>query len=363
MFCICEKLLKVNKNWLIVLFLCFTPLLYLKANPEKTEEFLKNHKLINKEIRWDKLEINNKKNSENLIWRKIEVNEFDEFENQIKVKQTQQKDSRSKSVLSFNRSVVFNDNNVGPDITFLVPIGFKSKDGNFLDISLRGWNRRHSNTSLFAWNGGDAVSQILYQFINKEKSTFGLNFGIRSIYSGNLPGGKTDIGEGISAGFRWDYKLGDNIGFAIGAEQLVHFDETTDTGRDIYLSLSKAFFKTNNDENLPFFILTGGLGTGYLALWENTKFACSDLFGGAAVDLSKYHQLCWGPFGAVSLVLNERIATFLEYNNYSFMVGASVNPKSKLRLTLGAIIAESYDDYKLKNFDNMRLFGRLSFGF
>ena len=48
----------------------------------------------------------------------------------------------------------------------------------------------------------------------------------------------TKFGDGLSAGFRWDYALSNKSGIAIGAEQLIDFDGKTDTGRDIYLTTS-----------------------------------------------------------------------------------------------------------------------------
>ena len=39
------------------------------------------------------------------------------------------------------------------------------------------------------WKDGDAVGQFYYQFLNNEKTSFGLNYGIRSVYSGSGPGG------------------------------------------------------------------------------------------------------------------------------------------------------------------------------
>ena len=184
---------------------------------------------------------------------------------------------------------------------------------------------------------------------------------IRSVYNGdlNLPGGRTPFGEGLSLGFRWDHKISKYSGLAFGAEQLIHFDSKTDTGRDIYLSYSQG--KSLSQRNLyPLAIFTGGFGTGYLALWDKTKFACTDLFGGAGVDVNNYEQLCWGPFGAFSIAFNKKFSTFLEYNNYSFMVGGSYNPVGNLRLTLGITLAESFDDYKIKDFDELRLFSRFS---
>ena len=67
-----------------------------------------------------------------------------------------------------------------------------------------------------------------------------MNFGIRSIYSGSGVGGTTPFGEGKSLGFRVDHEISQTEGISFGAEQLLHFDGLTDTGRDIYLTLSKA---------------------------------------------------------------------------------------------------------------------------
>ena len=62
--------------------------------------------------------------------------------------------------------------------------------------------------------------------------------------------GETSFGEGQSLGFRIDHKISDTEGFAFGAEQLLHFDGLTDTGRDIYMTLSKA--KWNKNKNSSF---------------------------------------------------------------------------------------------------------------
>ena len=112
-----------------------------------------------------------------------------------------------------------------------------------LDFSIRGWNRRPKNSKFLDWNHGDAVGQIFVNTIRNKKSSIGLSFGLRSLYQGNsnISGGSTTIGEGKSMGFRWDYQLNEKEGIALGAEQLVHFDDKTDTGRDMYITYSKAF--------------------------------------------------------------------------------------------------------------------------
>ena len=310
----------------------------------------------------------NQKNN-NLIWEKVKTYENDnkseieweKFNDQIDFLLNDK--GINNSINSFNRSIVINDKDVGPDITFLVPIGFKSSEEMRLDFSIRGWNRRPKNSDLFAWNNGDAVGQAFLNIFNNEKTSFGLSLGVRSLYSGSqFSGGTTSVGEGLSMGFRIDRALSDSSGLALGAEQLIHFDDTTDTGRDIYITYSKAFWSKKDENVFPFTVLTGGIGTGYLALWEDTKFACSDLFGGAGIDVNNYNQLCWGPFGAVSFVFNNKFSSFIEYNNYSFMIGSSIAPTNKIRLTFGLTLAESFDDYDFSS-DDFRWFSRISLGF
>mgnify|MGYP001498029422 FL=1 len=75
---------------------------------------------------------------------------------------------------------------------------------------------------------------------------------MRSVYQGDAAGGATPFGEGASLGFRWDRKLSDYSGFSFGGEQLLHFDGKTDTGRDLYLTYSKAFWYENLDGNGTF---------------------------------------------------------------------------------------------------------------
>ena len=322
-----------------------------------------NFSIKNSEIKWQKVETNKEaKDESNLQWELLEINDLNPL-NKNDNFVISAPNNISPKIRSFNRSIVFENEFIGPDLTFLVPIGFKSSEMMNFDFSIRGWNRRPKNSKFFAWNNGDAVGQIFVNTIKNKKSSFGLSFGIRSLYdSDNLDGGSA-IGEGKSMGFRWDYQLNEKEGIALGAEQFLQFDDKTDTGRDIYITYSKAFWDDKNQRLFPLVVFTGGMGTGYFSLWEYTKYACSDLFGGTGVDINRYHQLCWGPFAATSFVFNEKFSSFIEYNNYSIMVGSSYTPFDKIRLTFGATLAESYDDYKFKNSDNLRWFSRVSVGF
>ncbi len=164
----------------------------------------------------------------------------------------------SLEINSLSRSIIFNNSIVGPDISWLVPSGFKWNNKYKFDFLARGHNTRipdPPNKKFFAWNDGDAVGLFSYQFFHKKKSSFGLNLGIRSLYQGDQAlGGNTHIGEGISSGFRWDYALSKTSGIAFGGEQLIHYDRNTDTGRNIYFTASKGWWRSKKKRNKNFSI-------------------------------------------------------------------------------------------------------------
>ena len=354
---------KIIQILILSFFQIFFPNFFSLAEQEKLIKVEKERNFKDP-IRWEKLDIgraNDKNNVDEIIWESVSEGDEEMYKYDLKNSSPYKGDNNENfsHYTSLNRSIVINEN-IGPDISFLTPIGFKTTKDKRFDLSVRGWNRRPNNSPLFAWNGGDAVANLYYQLLNNEKSSFDLNFGFRSLYSGDLPGGSSAIGEGVSSGFRWAYNLDRNIGIAFGAEQLIQFDNKTDTGRDIYLTTSKVWLDKGGRTQFPLIVTSFGIGMGYLALWDETKFACSDLFGGAAVDIAKYHKLCWGPFGTLSAIINNNLSTFVEYNNYSFMIGTSLSYRDSYRLTLGLTIAESYNDYKLKNLDEVRMFGRFS---
>ena len=78
---------------------------------------------------------------------------------------------------------------------------------------LQGYSRRKKGEKFLGWNDGDAVGQFHYQFLNSNKRSFGVNFGIRSLYEGSgAVGGVSPIGEGQSMGFRIDHKFHKHLG-------------------------------------------------------------------------------------------------------------------------------------------------------
>jgi hypothetical protein len=275
-----------------------------------------------------------------------------------------------KQISSLNRSIVFDKSRVGPDVGFLVPQGFKWSNVVQFDSSIRGWSRREKGENFAAFNNGDAVGQFYWQPLHSQDWSFGASLGVRSIINNPNRLSESSTGEGLSAGFRLDYKLSDTAGIAIGAEQLIHFDDKTDTGRDIYLVASKAFWLGSSEASFPLLTTTAGIGTGYLGRNQYLQFGCSNFVdaGIAQVDNETFYPLCWNPIGSVGIVINQGWSVFTEYNGFSYVVGTSISPFKEvpLRATWGITLAQDFggglDDYRFE-FDKARWFFRLSLGF
>ena len=313
-------------------------------------------------VKWRKID-SQKQNKKEIIWKKIENNKNNFLPMKEEIKYQDLSKNNNKGISSFNRSIVFNDSIVGPDISWLVPPGFKWNNKYKFDASTRGQNRRKKGEKFFRWNNGDSVGQFYYQFLDSKKYSFGINFGIRSVYSGSGSGGSTSIGEGQSLGFRIDHKISATSGFSFGAEQLLHFDGLTDTGRDIYLSISKAIWKENQEGFFPLDIYTFGVATGKMAE-GNIKFLCSNLLGGSGTEVLHQRRLCWAPVFSIARVHNKNYSTFFEYNSKFFLLGTSIIPFNKvpLRGTFAVQLSDHIDNYKLKNFDELKWVFRLSLG-
>ncbi len=318
-------------------------------------------------IKWKKIKFE-KKYGKDIIWQKIEKNKDNLFPIEEETKYQDFSQKNNEVIGSFNRSIVFNDSVVGPDISWLVPPGFKWNNKYKFDSSVRGHSGRfgkgRGGKSFWGWNSGDAVGQFYYQFLNNKKNSFGLNYGIRSVYAGSAPGGSTQFGEGQSLGFRLDRKISPTEGISFGAEQLLHFDGLTDTGRDIYLTLSKALWSNNETGQFPLDIYTFGIATGRLAE-GNIKFLCSDLLGGSGTEVMHQRRLCWAPVFSISRVFNKKFSTFFEYNSKWFILGSSIIPFNEipLRGTFAVQLSDHTDNYKLNSFEELKWVFRLSLGF
>ena len=128
-------------------------------------------------IKWEK--VNTEKQYEKeIIWEKIEKNKqsYKTIKEFLKDQDLLNKNT-TDGISSFNRSIVFNDSIVGPDVSWFVPSGFKWNNKYKFDSSVIGHSGRFEkgrNGNFWGWNKGDAVGIFYYQFLNKEKSSLQL---------------------------------------------------------------------------------------------------------------------------------------------------------------------------------------------
>ncbi len=326
------------------------------------DEFL-GQKPSTKDIKWEKINAEKFRSKDKIIkWEILS----EEYENKIQQRITNTEVKKSLSLYSQNRSIAFSDRSIGPDIGWKLPNGFKWNDTYSFDLSARGFSGqfRHGRPFLH-WNGGDATGQAHWKTFSTKDSSFGLNGSMRSLYKGSdFSGGTTgQFEEGLSLGFRYDRKLSKQSGFAIGGEQLIQLDDTTDTGRNIYLMKSKGIWLNNKKNDFPLLVMNGGIASGRFASNENIRLFCFEDFDKERTSSTRIdNDLCFGPVGSISLLPNKSLSFFTEYNSDQLVLAASkeLSIIRPIRLTFGVNILEPGGSAKIKDKKEFNWVFRLS---
>ncbi len=257
---------------------------------------------------------------------------------------------------SLNRSIAFGDGLVGPDIGWRVPNGFRWSRRWFGDASVQAINRRDKgDDNFFDFGDGDGEGIVHINVLQTENWSVALNHSFRSLQSNpNIAGGTTGITDGMSTGFRIARAIGDTGGIAFGAEQLIQWDDNTDTGRNIYLMATKGWWLGNQGKDYPLLIANGGFGTGAFQYDSPLRFACINNVQNRTANFQRDNDLCWAPIGTLSLIFNEYFGIFTEYNGTATTLSASLNLTGgiPLRLTWGVSFGDSkefreeFDQYR-----------------
>lgn len=259
---------------------------------------------------------------------------------------------------ALNRSIAFSDGLVGPDISLRLPNGFRWSQRWFGDFTVLGYSyqegRQPGEPFIPAINSGklDGWAILHTNILQTDHWSLALNTSFRSLQNDpNIPGGRTGFTDGISSGFRLARAIGDHGGIALGGEQVIQWDDRTDTGRNLYLVASNGWWLGEKKKTYPLFIASGGFGTGRFATFTQNDPAGEDLgdiFDFTCITVERNRKLakidenlCWGPFGSVSLVFNEWWGTFVEYVSGRATLGVSTNLTAgiPLRLTAGVHFA------------------------
>ena len=256
---------------------------------------------------------------------------------------------------ALNRSIAFGDGSAGPDIGWRVPNGFRWSRRWFADLNVYGKNRRKQGDDNFLdWGDGNGVGILHTNLLQTEHWSVALSTSFSSLQNNpNIPGGPNGINGGLSSGFRIARSIGDTGGIAFGAEQLIQWDDKTDTGRNLYLMASKGWWLGSEDKNFPLLIANGGFGTGYFSWNSNLRFACAYNVEKRLNQFSIDNDLCWAPIGTVALVMNEYWSVFTEYSAGHSTLSASVNLDQGFPLRITGSVS-FVDGKKLSETDEYR---------
>ena len=304
--------------------------------------------------------------SAGVAWQRIPEGSQD-FNNETEPQQRVSPKPPTVLLRALNRSIAYGggDSGAGPDLAWKVPQGFRWSDRFWLDAAVVGASTRPPGSNFWAWNNGDATAELHLRVYQQKNWSFGINTTFRSVYQGtDFAGGSTSIGEGMASGFRFDWALSDSSGIAVGAEQLIQYDDQNDTGRNLYLVGSKGWWLGGRNGAFPLLTLTGGVGTGRFGDNPSLQFGCTSGID-ASIGVGQANPLCWSPIGSVAIVINEAFSIFSEYNSQDWLAGASVavSPEIPVRLSWGVLLGNKGTGYEYVGTENLRWFFRASVGF
>ncbi len=161
-------------------------------------------------------------------------------------------------------------------------------------------------------------------------ASLGLNWTIQSLSDRN-----TSFGSAQSLGFKGALNLTPTLGIAFGGEQIVQFDNQTDLGRNYYLLLSQAV-PLSRAEKPAVLVATAGIGSDFFGYSGNGVLGQTNCIGGNNISSNNYPNgtdCYWGPVGAVSLAVSDRLSFGVEWFGYGLGAGVSLRPFNDLPFT------------------------------
>jgi len=163
-----------------------------------------------------------------------------------------------------------------------------------------------------------------------KNASLGINWTMQSLSDRN-----TSFGSGQSLGFKGAVNLTPTLGLAFGGEQIIQFDGDTDLGRNYYLLLSQAV-PLSKAEKPAMLVATAGVGSDSFGYGGNGVLGSTNCIGGGNISSKNYPKgtdCYWGPVGALSVAINDRLSIGAEWFGYGIGAGISLRPFSELPLT------------------------------
>jgi hypothetical protein len=277
--------------------------------------------------------------------------------------------STAVQVRSVGRGFTVNGNPY-PDISLKVPNAFAIDKQFTFSAQLAGTSRTRTCKVGEGQNWTDcADGEIFLELtpLKGDNASLGINWTIQSLSNRN-----TDFGSAQSLGFKGAINLTPTLGLAFGGEQIVQFDNQTDLGRNYYLLLSQAV-PLGGGEKPAMLVATAGVGSDLFGYGGNGVLGTTNCIGGNNISSNNFPKgtdCYWGPVGAVSIAINDRVSIGAEWFGYGIGAGISVRPFHDLPLTASLYATDflgntpSYvQDTCTTDPCETRYFGRLSYSF
>ena len=291
--------------------------------------------------------------------------EYEVLERQIR-KFKYVKNNNLLSVRSTGKGVSVNGY-LYPDISNYVPNAYVEDPNKLFGLNSRVISKtRHCEGNNFSEKCIDGIVELDFKLFNNDNISIYPKINFQSLTNRG-----TEIGEGINLGVKIAKEFSPNFSVAFGGENIVHFDETIDLGRNFYLVASK-YFPLNYSEKSPILFLNAGIGSDFYGykgngfLFRTTCFGTNTLTGTA----DRQNSCTWGPIGSVALSLNDRISIISEWFGYSYGTGFSVRPFENDNLSI-SLFATDYingfpkyaDQLCHENSCTTRFYGSISLNF
>ncbi len=229
----------------------------------KSEEFLGNNFSRKKNsLDWEYVEDQNNKQ---LIWQ--------ESKNDISGKRIGKKKKKPNRVNSLGRTLKVNGKYL-PEISHYVPNAFLEDKNKKITSSFRYISKtRFCVGENFSSTCSDGVVDFDFNLFSNEKYSFSPKINIQSLSNRG-----TSLGQGVNLGFKAAKKISSTWYVAFGGENILHFDETIDLGRNFYLVFS-SFYPKYKEDSTPKLFYNLGIGSDFYGYGGNGYLARTTCFG------------------------------------------------------------------------------------
>lgn len=297
----------MKKYIFLILFILFSVNSQILSGDKKNQRYNSNQLNWNKTIDYPQTI---------LPWEKSSLNLLDESDFLFAKK------NKNYKINSLRRTVTVNGLTY-PEISNYVPNAYVSDSGKRFSLSSRGISKtRHCKGNNFSSKCIDGILDIDFKIFNTEEISLNTIFTIQSL----TDRGKTEILDGTSMGFKFAKYINPSWSIAFGGENVIHFDDPIDLGKNFYFVASTHYPLSSTKDNPSIIFLNAGIGSDFYGYKGNGFLAKTTCFGGQTLTGEGTHNCQWGPVGSISLAINDRLSINNEWFGYGYGSGLSIKP-------------------------------------